>query len=77
MITIQDLITITTGTGTTGATIINGDGTTTGFNSLISVGIIIIMIIAFLIDRKLNQNLDKYPDQEQPQELYQNQKKIE
>lgn len=75
MITIQDLITIITGTGTTGATIINGDGITTGFNSLTAIGIIITIFIALLLDRRLNRKQDL--DQEQSQELYQNQKKIE
>ena len=79
MITIQDLTTITIGTGTTGDTTIIGGGTIIGFNNLTVIGIIITIIIAHLLDRRLNQNqnLDKYPDQEQFQELSQNQEKIE
>ena len=37
----------------------------------------IALITSILGDRWLNQNLDKYPDQEQFQELSQNQEKIE
>lgn len=77
MITIQDLTTIIIGTGTTGDTTIIGGGTIFGFNNLTAIGIIITIIIALLLDRRLNQNLDKYPDQEQFQELSQNQEKIE
>jgi len=76
MITILDLTTIITGTGTTGATIIHGDGTTTGSSNLITVGIIIIItIIAYLLDQRLNRKLDL--DQELLQTSYQNREKIE
>jgi ABC-type proline/glycine betaine transport system permease subunit len=77
MTIIQDLTTIIIGTGTTGGMIMTGDGIITGINNLSLVGIIITTIIALLLDRRLNQNLDKYPDQEQFQELSQNQEKIE
>jgi len=75
MITIQDLTTITIGTGTTGDTTIIGGGTIIGFNNLTAIGIIITIIIVHLLDRRLNQKQDL--DQEQSQELDQNQKKIE
>lgn len=75
MITIQDLTTITIGTGTTGDTTIIGGGTTIGFNNLTAIGIIITIFIVHLLDRRLNRKQDL--DQEQSQELYQNQKKIE
>lgn len=75
MITIQDLTTITIGTGTTGDTTIIGGGTIIGFNNLTAIGIIITIIIVHLLDRRLNRKQDL--DQEQSQELYQNQKKIE
>ena len=75
MITIQDLTTITTGTGTTGDTTIIGGGTIIGFSNLTMIGILTIIIIGHLIDRRLNRKEDQ--DQERLQELYQNQKKIE
>jgi len=75
MITIQDLTTITIGTGTTGDTTIIGDGTIIGFNNLTAIGIIITIFIVHLLDRRLNRKEDQ--DQERLQELYQNQKKIE
>jgi alanine dehydrogenase len=75
MITIQDLTTITIGTGTTGSTTIIGGGTIIGFNNLTAIGIIITIFIVHLLDRRLNRKEDQ--DQERLQELYQNQKKIE
>ena len=75
MITIQDLTTITIGTGTTGDTTIIGGGTIIGFNNLTAIGIIITIFIVHLLDRRLNRKQDL--DQEQSQELYQDQKKIE
>ena len=75
MIIIRDFTTITIGTGTTGDTTILGDGIITGTSNLMLVGIIITIIIALLLDRMLNQKQDL--DQEESQELYQNQKKIE
>lgn len=70
----QDLTTITIGTGTTGGTTIIGDGTIIGFNNLTAIGIIITIILVHLLDRWLNRIQDL--DQEQSQELYQDQKKI-
>lgn len=77
MITIQDLTTMTAGTGTIGDTITIGDGTTTGIfthTNLIIVGIIFLVFIAHLVDRELNRR-QSYLDLESHQELYQNQKK--
>jgi len=71
MITIQDSTTIITGTGTTGDTIILGDGINTGGTELIITGLVLLVIIAHLLDRKLGRKLDL--DQEQHQEFYQNQ----
>lgn len=78
MITIQDLTTITIGTGTTGDTISIGGGINTGFTTtdiIITASIMMVVIIVHLLDRRLNQKEDQH--QEQYQELYQNQKKIE
>ena len=71
MITIQDLTGIITGTGTTGDTIILGDGTTTGGTYLIIIGIILLVIIAHLLDRKYNQEM--FQDLESYREFCQNQ----
>ena len=79
MITIQDLTTITAGTGTIGDTITIGDGTTTGIfthTNLIIIGIIFLGLIAHLLDRELNRR-QSYLDLEPPQELYQNPEKTE
>ena len=77
MTIIQDLTTIITGTGITGGTIINGDGTIFGFSNLTMIGILTIIIIVHLLDRRLNRKEDKYQDQERLRELYQNPEKIE
>ncbi len=81
MITIQDLTTITTGTGTTGATILIGDGTNGGIvnqtdtSGTMILGILILAgVIAHLVDLKLNQKIDQGQDQKY-QEL--NQKELE
>tara|TARA_B100000900_G_scaffold248332_1_gene211350 strand:- start:2319 stop:2546 length:228 start_codon:yes stop_codon:yes gene_type:complete len=71
MITTQDSTTIITGTGTTGDTIILGDGINTGGTELIIIGLVLLVIIAHLLDRKLGRKLDL--DQEQHQKFYQNQ----
>jgi len=71
MITIQDLTGIITGTGTTGDTIILGDGTTTGGMYLIVIGIILLVIIAHLLDRKYSQEM--FQDLESYREFCQNQ----
>ena len=70
MTLIQDLTTITTGTGTTGATILIGDGnnlsslTQTSFGGVITFAILILAgVIAHLLDRKSNQKLDIEQDQ--------------
>ena len=58
MTTIQDLITIIIGTGTTGATIIAGGGINTGITTtdiIITVSIMMAVIIARLLDQKLNR----------------------
>ena len=55
MITIQDLTTITAGTGTIGDTITIGDGTTTG----ITIPIILITLIIFLIAHHLDRILNR------------------
>ena len=78
MITIQDLTTMTAGTGTIGDTITIGDGTITGIfthTNIIIVGIIFLVFIAHLVDRELNRR-QSYLDQELHQELYQNRKRI-
>ena len=72
MITIHDLTGIITGTGTTGDTIILGGGTTTGGTHLIIIiGIILLVIMAHLLDRKLN--LKMFQDLESYREFCQNQ----
>ncbi len=71
MITIQDSTTIITGTGTTGDTITLGDGINTGGTELIIIGLVLLVIIAHLLDRRLGRKLDQ--DQGQHQEFYQNQ----
>ena len=79
MITIQDLTTMTAGTGTIGDTITIGDGTTIGISihtSLIIIGILFLVTIAHLVDRELNRR-QGYLDLEAHQELYQNPKKTE
>lgn len=79
MITIQDLTTMTAGTGTIGDTITIGDGTTIGISihiSLIIIGILFLVIIAHLADRELNLR-QGYLDLESHQELYQNLEKKE
>jgi hypothetical protein len=74
MTLIQDLTTITTGTGTTGATILIGDGSLTGITNQIDFGgamilgiLILAGVIAHLLDRRSNQKLDlgqKYQEQD-------------
>ena len=67
---INNLTTITAGTGTTGATILIGDGSPTGmvnqtnFGGIMIFAILILAgVIAHLIDRRLNQKLDLEQDQ--------------
>jgi len=65
MTTIQDLITTITGTGTIGDTITIGDGINTGITTtdiIITISIIMAVIIARLLDLKLNQGM--FHDQE-------------
>jgi hypothetical protein len=70
MTLIQDLTTITTGTGTTGVTISIGDGSLTGITNQIDFGgamilgiLILAGVIAHLLDRRSNQKLDLEQDQ--------------
>jgi hypothetical protein len=65
MTTIQDLITIIIGTGTTGATIIAGGGINTGITTtdiIITASIMMAVIIAHLLDRRFNR--ETYHNQE-------------
>jgi len=52
---------IFTGTGTAGATLMTGDSTTGGGTILIGIGIIVLGLIAYRLDRYLNriQDLDQ------------------
>ena len=66
MTLIQDLTTITIGTGTTGATILIGDGNLTGTINQTNFGgitifVILILagVIAHLADRRSNQKQDQ------------------
>jgi len=56
--TMSDLTTIMASTGTTGTTLITGDGITTGGTTIIAIGIMAIGGIMYLLDQKffLNQN---------------------
>jgi len=70
MTLIQDLTTIITGTGTTGATILIGDGTNGGIvnqtdtGGTMILGILILAgVIAHLADRWLNQKQNHGQDQ--------------
>lgn len=61
----QDSTTIITGTGTIGDSIIIGDGINTGFTTMdfiITISIITVVILARLLDRRLNQGT--FHDQE-------------
>ena len=64
-ITMLDLTTIMASTGTTGTTLMTGDGTTTYGTTIIATGIIILGVIAYLLDRKSFLNLDQELDQNQ------------
>lgn len=60
MILTQDSTTIITGTGTIGDTITIGDGISTGFTTtdiIITVSILMAVIIARLLDQKLNREM--------------------
>lgn len=63
MITTLDLTTIVASTGTTGGTLMFGEGITTGGTTIITAFTILILgIIAYLFDQKFN--LDQNQDQE-------------
>ena len=64
-ITMLDLTTIMASTGTTGTTLMTGDGTTTYGITIIAIGLIILGVIAYLLDRKSFLNLDQELDQNQ------------
>lgn len=60
-----DLTTIMASTGTTGTTLMTGAGTTTYGTTIIAIGLIILGVIAYLLDRKSFLNLDQELDQNQ------------
>lgn len=65
-ITMLDLTTIMASTGTTGTTLMTGDGTTITYGTtIIAIGLIILGVIAYLLDRKSFLNLDQELDQNQ------------
>ena len=64
-ITMLDLTTIMASTGTTGTTLMTGDGTTTYGTTIIAIGLIILGVIAYLLDRKSFLSLDQELDQNQ------------
>lgn len=60
-----ELTTVLASTGTTGTTLMTGDGITSGGTTIIAIGIIILGFIAYLLDRKFFLSLDQELDQDQ------------
>lgn len=60
-----ELTTVLASTGTTGTTLMTGDGITSGGTTIIAIGIIILGFIAYLLDRKFFLSLYQELDQDQ------------
>lgn len=60
-----ELTTALASTGTTGTTLMTGDGITSGGTTIIAIGIIILGFIAYLLDQKFFLSLDQELDQDQ------------